>query len=342
MKADTVETPGTDKRISRLRVLAILMVVLGHSIIIYSHGWNLYRPAMPCPAFDKLKIVIDNIQMPLFFSISGYLLPLTLSHEDLTFMGFLKQKTVRLLVPFLFVAYCWMLPIKEMVHYPSYAGKPFLTVIARYIFLGEDVGHLWFLPALLFIFIGMWFICRFAVPRIGVIPIWVILFLLSLFSRRFITFNVFIQDACIYAVWFFTGYMLHTRRECRHASMAKATLAVLAVLLEVVLVLIEPHLPSSVFVVVGMGVSLIAVVALYEVMPAGSGPVTEFLAPRSFGLYLFHSPLVYITYTYWSYLNPLLVFAINFFVMGSIALAVTGILLRTPLRVLIGEKLHRR
>lgn len=60
---------GQQKRLTQvgnIRALAILLVVLGHSIILYSTGWDLYTTTRQAPFLSWLKRVIDILQMPLF------------------------------------------------------------------------------------------------------------------------------------------------------------------------------------------------------------------------------------------------------------------------------------
>lgn len=65
---------NSEKRddIITLRAVAILLVVFGHSIIIYSDAWNLYSTTVQAPLFNVLKNAVNIVQMPLFFSISGF------------------------------------------------------------------------------------------------------------------------------------------------------------------------------------------------------------------------------------------------------------------------------
>lgn len=60
-------------KIVNIRAIAILLVVFGNSIILYSSTWNLYTSTNQVLILDYLKRIIDLIQMPLFFSISGFL-----------------------------------------------------------------------------------------------------------------------------------------------------------------------------------------------------------------------------------------------------------------------------
>lgn len=82
------------KRLTRLcniRSFAILVVVLGHSIILYSSTWNLYPTSVSAPFLDRLKWIIDVIQMPLFFSLSGYLFVFT-HQKKYGFLQLVKTK----------------------------------------------------------------------------------------------------------------------------------------------------------------------------------------------------------------------------------------------------------
>ena len=63
-----------NQQIVNLRGIAILMVVLGHSIIIYDSTFELLKSEVQMPLFETLKHWISFVQMKLFISISGFLL----------------------------------------------------------------------------------------------------------------------------------------------------------------------------------------------------------------------------------------------------------------------------
>lgn len=77
--------------------------------------------------------------------------------------------------------------------------------------------------------------------------------------------------------------------------------------------------------------------ALFVLVPDRNNIVTDFISRNSFGIYLFHSPLVYISFTFWSHCNPLFIVLINFFAFGTLALLLTLIIRRTRLSFVIGE-----
>lgn len=78
--------------IENIRAIAIIMVVFGHSIILYSSEWDLYSTIHEVIALDYIKRFINLIQMPLFFSLSGYCFRYTIKKE--TGIGGLAKKEV--------------------------------------------------------------------------------------------------------------------------------------------------------------------------------------------------------------------------------------------------------
>ena len=63
---------ATDYKITRLRCLAIVIVVLGHSIILYDPQWGLYQTSHTVDLLMWIKRIINAFQMPLFLFLSGY------------------------------------------------------------------------------------------------------------------------------------------------------------------------------------------------------------------------------------------------------------------------------
>lgn len=89
--------------LSALRSIAIILVVLGHSIILYDPNWAIYSPKDNCIFFEYLKSFINIIQMPLFFSLSGFLF--YFSVKKYSFINILKKKVKRLLIPYFIICF---------------------------------------------------------------------------------------------------------------------------------------------------------------------------------------------------------------------------------------------
>ena len=75
-----------------------------------------------------MKWTIDILQMPLFFSLSGYLFVIT-HQKHYGLLRLLKNKARRLLVPYLGIGILWLLPIRMAVGFPRYSDMSILDFI---------------------------------------------------------------------------------------------------------------------------------------------------------------------------------------------------------------------
>lgn len=210
-------------KIGNIRALCIFLVVLGHSIILYSSAWDLYSTQVSAPVLDLMKKFIDPIQMPLFFSLSGYLFVFTHSKHR-GFLPLLRTKALRLLVPYFGIGLMYMLPIRLVIGYPGYQGRTAAQLLTNFL-LSSDVGHLWFLPALFVIFLLAELILSAAekLPLVRRAPA---LFLcaaaLGLYMEGYrISFGYApIQSAYGNLLWFSLGYGLCACRDLAEKSSA--------------------------------------------------------------------------------------------------------------------------
>ena len=130
-----------NKQIVLLTVFATVLVIIGHSDITDN--------------FKSLWIYrwVYSFHMPLFFFISGFLFCLSLLIEKL-------KRTVRLLVPFLFInTIIWMIKV-NLITDQSIMQHPvtfdFGSLIETTLF--TPMGSMWFLPAWFTIFISIFYI----------------------------------------------------------------------------------------------------------------------------------------------------------------------------------------
>lgn len=192
-------------KIDNLRAIAILLVVLGHSIIIYDPNWGLITSDTECLPFFYLKQMINLIQMPLFFSISGYCF--CLSKNQSFGKNLLLGKFKRILIPYFIVCILYMNPIKILLGVPGYELS--LNMFARQVLLFTNNGHLWYLPSLFLMFI---------VTSIGIMGgrnrkmMFLIAIILSVVSNR--VPSVFsLSQFSQYYVYFIFGYIIYLLAE---------------------------------------------------------------------------------------------------------------------------------
>ena len=322
-----------NQRICNLRAIAILMVVLGHSIILYYPSWTLYEPNTMCMPLAAIYRIIDIIQMPLYFSISGYLFYYS-QGKNADFMPFIKNKAKRLLVPFLVFSLCWMVPIKLLVNYSGYQNQSIKTIIVRKILWGTDNGHLWFLVALFLIFVVMYFVCRHLYAHkndaLNVI-VMIVLLICSYFSYKLGAVPC-LRNAALYMFWFFAGFLFHYYRQ--YFTDRKKIISVVGVIAGIAAIVLYFTVPYR---AVKYIAAFLCVAGLYYIVPDRTNKLTRKIDEDSYGIYLFHSPLIYVTCTYLLNANPLLVLFINFIVFGGLSMILTELVRKTKLKFIIGE-----
>ena len=124
--------------ISYLRIVSMIMVVYYHCICCYTTIWNV-EGVNKIVAFDVLGRFLNNIHIPLFFAISGYLYGYYSKkgkYGDI--LSFIKNKATRLLLPFL----PWSILTWLILSDKSYS-----------FFIIYGASYLWFLVTLFVLFI---------------------------------------------------------------------------------------------------------------------------------------------------------------------------------------------
>lgn len=331
-----------EKRLSQIgniRTLAIFLVVLGHSIILYSSSWNLYETSQNVPFLDWLKRLVDIPQMLLFFSLSGYLFVFTHSKKR-GFIDLLKNKARRLLIPYIGIGLCFLLPIRVAIGFPSYQGMGFGAFFLK-LLTASDVGHLWFLPALFCVFLLSEIILTIVekipvLQKAPAIVLCIIAALLYLEGYRFGFGYPPLLSAFNYLLWFSIGYFLNVyqpviRKIYRIPGIKWVLLALNVGLLLYCL------FADSVRVLISLGMRALCVLNAYGAMPEKTCPLAKKIDRNSFGVYLLHSPLIYITFATIPNAHPAIVVFINLVVFGAVAFGLTELLRKTKLKVLIGE-----
>ena len=221
-------------KIANLRALAILIVVFGHSIIIFDSGWNYYTAEYQSAILEMVKHVINLFQMPLFIFISGYCF--YYSREGLIRKGtgtFMHKKAYRLLIPFVSFALFWMIPLRMASHYPYWQGVSLPGILLQ-VFIGKDSGHLWFCAALFLMMLlasaaEVHLISRRELSLRERIILLGILYCISVLGRFIPVGYFFIKDVTRYTVWFYLGYHMNWRS--RESSRLAVPMLVAAVLL---------------------------------------------------------------------------------------------------------------
>ena len=84
-------------------------------------------------------------------------------------------------------------------------------------------------------------------------------------------------------------------------------------------------------------ISAMMLVLVYRFAPNNESAITKAISNNSFGIYLFHSPLIYITFTLLADTQPFFVCFINFVIFGGIAWGLTVFVRKCRLGWILGE-----
>ena len=310
------------KSIINIRFLAIVLVVLGHSIILYSNDWSIYKTSYNLPILDLLKYLINIFSMPLFFSISGYLFQLSKKTKA---MSFIKKKAKRLIVPYICISIIWLIPIRLLVKYPGYENKKITEIFVNGILMGNDNGHLWYLPTLFLCFIIIYFLKnKFNNKKIISYVIFlssslIYIFPISIFKISYLNFTL--QYYC----WFYLGYLIFSyEKKLQKVPLIKLLLLTLLFTILTIIFRYNILLINNFFKYIS---GICWVLLIYKlVSKIKTNKIIEYVSCNSFGIYLFHSPLVYITFSKMANYNPKIIIFINFVIFGGLALLLTNVI----------------
>ncbi|MBQ8813395.1 MAG: acyltransferase [Lachnospiraceae bacterium] len=333
---------GQGKRlyqIGNIRAFAIVLVVLGHCIILYSSAWGLYETEVRVPFLNVLKKIVDIPQMPIFFSLSGYLFMFTRG-KNRDFVHLLKDKALRLLVPYFGIGLCFLLPIRVSIGFHSYQNMGVMDVVQK-LLTSSDVGHLWFLPVLFCVFLLSEIILTVAEKILGVKKY-------QEFFLCFVAFVLYLEGYRIgfgyppllgafnYLLWFSLGYAINVWQGMVKRIYGIMPLKWALVILNLILIAYSVT-EGPMRVMLTLLMKVLCVVNTYGVMPEKTCKIVEKIERNSFGIYLFHSPLIYITFANIPNAHPVIVVSINLLVFGAVAFGLTDLVRKSKLKVLIGE-----
>jgi fucose 4-O-acetylase-like acetyltransferase len=191
-----------------LRAFTIILVVVAHS----TRGSNapdpyLYNP-IHTPLIEVLLLqYVYSFHMPLFFWISGYVFYFsTVEKRDrVNPILELSKKIKRLIIPLYATAFLVFLPTVLYFGHPdgsfSYMCKKFL--------LGKDIGHLWFLKSLFYIFVLVIPVCNLT-KRMSSFQSIVACFALLVASMSRVLFPHFLRDLFFFLLGYFTRRFVGT------------------------------------------------------------------------------------------------------------------------------------
>lgn len=281
-----------------LKTVAILLVVIGHVTILY--GSSIYPQLQPSVVLSEITTIIYSFHMPLFMAISGSIFQLGREkgkYEE--FIYFFTSKTKRLIVPYMFIGTVILIPTIKILGYTNSSYHTCLTdfLLSR----GDCIYHLWYLPALFWIFMIAFLICKVGKldTRKSKLIVLIVSIILPCLYNIIVGKNVNdifgLYQAFWYLPYFFMGMFLN-REQNRRCLFASVTLLVLFI---GVLKYQSIHFVDA----ISLRVYPCCLIFIIYYIARNSFPRvqqfkcnTPLLLKYSYPIYLFHLPVIYISY----------------------------------------------
>lgn len=150
------------KEYSVLRVLAMVLVVIGHCQTFYIGNIQFDVPKTTMYYIvEKIVEIIYKFHMPLFFFLSGAMYYVSTNYRAKlnTFKELIVSKFHRLIIPYFAVSFFMLIPMRIL--FGIYEGGNLARNIICDVVLFRDAAHLWFLPILFTVFILFYLIEKF-------------------------------------------------------------------------------------------------------------------------------------------------------------------------------------
>ena len=335
------------KNCSFIKTVLMLCVVLGHSFCFWGGEWFTNNPAVIVKTLIVFADWLNTFHIYCFTLISGYIF-YHIKYEKggyNKYIPFLLNKAKRLLIPFVFVAVVWVIPI-TLFFFDDGIKKIFVNY-----FLAISPSQLWFL-FMLFTLFAIFYPLSDVIQKHVVLGAAIVgaFYCFSIVGGLLIP-NVFqILRACAYMPFFWLGFVIRQYG----SGIIRRIPAILWLFLHIVLFFISMYvkeLDGFVFKVVDIGLSftvniagaLMAFVVLQRVAELVNWQNSKLfgcLTLNSMPVYLFHQQIIYfIIYYFNGVINPYIHALLNFVISLAVSLLISHILMRFKVtKFLIGQK----
>lgn len=198
-----------------LRPLAILLLILYHAFIPYVGGW----PAPACFESNDVYWWIAkssySCMLELFVFISGYVFAQKCDKNAIDFKSVLLSKLKRLVLPSV------LFSIAYVLFFPSSTHSGFWSVAYD---VACGVGHMWFLPMLLWVTIISYALFALNLPRYVLCTL---LILSPIGSHLPLPFQL--DSACYYLPFFYVGMMVMRPSQTKQWLLSKKMISLFGI-----------------------------------------------------------------------------------------------------------------
>lgn len=302
--------------INLVRLVALILVVLGHSTASYTKSW-VYSANVNSSLYNFLSIYVSSFHLSVFVFASGltYAYKQKSGHAYSSYLILIKKKLKRLILPYVFIGSLYMIPIGMLLNISRY-NKSYLDNLKGFI-LGYSNGHLWYLFMLFNVFLAYYFIEKKLNSRKNIIIVTIILIVGKIVSKQIPDFFE-INSMMNYLIVFHLGYCTYLYKykisllTRNILGKHKVITLVSSILIISLILLIKSKVPyiygvtSCIYSIIDIIICIIGIVQVYSIVLIINKSKYLNYAKRinkyNFNIYLLHEPIIFIIL---SYLLPL-------------------------------------
>ena len=322
----------------------MLIIVLYHSMIIYAGGgtWGPCTRATDAPILGYIAEWMNSFHIYAFTLISGYIF-YYIKYENggyQKYLPFLKNKALRLLVPYVFAAAVWVAPINKIL-------LPNESIISMFV-LGTAPRQLWFLLMLFWVFAIFWLISDIANrhPFLCVIIVGM-LYIAGIFAPSYFCLNRGLQ----YIIYFYAGFFVRrydfgNKILYKIPSIVYLGVDILLFVLSEMLINNGTVLFKLINMALGVLLHMFGAISAFVLLQRFVNRFMrdkkgiEFFSKHSMVIYLVHQQLIYFTIGWFNgIVPPVVLVLINFVFSLSVSTAFSVLMHKTKVtRFLVGSK----
>lgn len=320
------------------KTVLMLLVILGHATSSWGGQWFV-TPVYPSVINTAVTAWLGGMHIYAFAVVSGYLFCFKMSGGGYdNFRKFIQTKVKRLLIPYLFAAFIWVIPVSNVFfHYDL------RTVVEKFV-LCTSPSQLWFLWMLFWVFVFSWLLWRQLSDNgfKGLLTAG-ILFCIGVIGSMVFPNYFMIWTSLQYIPFFYFGIQICRRNlEGRKARISYVPWWGWVVLYTGLFIIVDNlSLPdalvfdclslalSTLLHVFGAFMAIVVLGVLAKHLKWEKSTVFHNLSVSAMGMYLFHQQVVYVTmWLFNGKLPPVLHAIVNFIVAAVVSWGMTTILLK--------------
>lgn len=318
-----------------IKVMTIILVVIAHISRMYTTAG-----AVPIVVTSEVLAyftsIIYKFHMPLFIMVSGGIYSYCLECGKYRNTNkFIVNKAKRLLIPYIFWGIFVVAPVMVLLNLTE---LNYINYCVNNIILCKDSRHLWYVVTLFFIFLIAIYIRR--------VENNICLLLFSVFLHvicRFISVHVLINNILHYQFYFFVGYFINIYFNIFLFFVIKVKkLIVFGIGSLVILSQYDKNIiTNDLLAFLGcFNMFSIAIFIELYIPNIKNTQIYKIIKRDGYGIYLIHPMLIYILFYIFRnyYINPYVFLLGAFIVVFMMSIFGIGLLRKSKLRIIIGEK----